>query len=158
TDTHEDRLRWWYSNDPVLQRHAVTMFDREERDLLAIVAGDPSHELHFESIDKLDGGDFEERLFQDLKIGALKHPLPKIRATAAKAILWDEPIAALDALLIAATDEELDVATSALDTLCWYPSQKCILTLVKLRAGCVEDERRSDFDHVIHELVDDFIR
>ncbi|VTS08103.1 ---NA--- : Uncharacterized protein OS=Nocardia seriolae N-2927 GN=NS07_contig00110-0026 PE=4 SV=1 [Gemmata obscuriglobus UQM 2246] len=65
----------------------------------------------------------------DMKIEALAASAPEVRATAAKILFWDEPVAAETALVTAAADPVERVAVEALLTLQYYPSRHVIRSL-----------------------------
>ena len=68
----------------------------------------------------------EEGHWQDLKIRSLSHVDPTVRGAAASALLWDEPLAAHDALLEATRDIDIDVAVEAVSTLMYYPTSDVV--------------------------------
>ncbi len=124
------RRGWWDSGDWLLQRLAVEEARTSEADLLLLIANDPYHVFHLESIRSLEFG-FEEPEFQKLSTRALFHPNPDVRIAAAKNALWCEPIEAEDGLVTALWDTSDCVADDAASTLVWYRSRKAFLGLVE---------------------------
>ncbi|MGK3965084.1 HEAT repeat domain-containing protein [Sorangium sp. So ce118] len=128
----------WAEGDALLRRHALLLMGRAEADIVEPVARNPAHPLHREAIEAM-AFDFSEPRFQAPKIAALAHPDPGVRKVAAAALVWDEPVAAEAPLLRAAADPVADVAIAALDTLHYYPSQRCLRAVTALCAH--PDER-----------------
>jgi hypothetical protein len=69
----------------VEKRHAVLAMDHGEHELLEPITRDPVHPLHREAILSMQFG-FEAPHSQALKIAALAHPDPLVRATAAEVL------------------------------------------------------------------------
>ena len=117
---------WWSSHDPVLRFAAASVLPRREfSDLVAPVLRDPNHPLLARVLASMDIG-FEESIWQDAKIRALRHRDASVRSAAATALLWDEPLAAHDALLDATQDIDIEVAIEAVSTLMYYPSSQVV--------------------------------
>ena len=117
---------WWGSSDPVLRFAAASVLPRREfADLVGKVLDDPHHPLLARVLASMDIG-FEESRWQDGKIRALTHVDANVRSAAATALLWDEPLAAHDALLDATRDIDIEVAVEAVSTLMYYPTTKVV--------------------------------
>lgn len=101
----EGMLRlWWRKGDGVLRRHALSCMDAAAcPDIVLQVAADPSHELHAAAIGMM-AFNFDLPGHLQLKIAALTHLDPKVRATAAGVLFWDEPVTAELPLIEAAGD------------------------------------------------------
>lgn len=140
TTTSAIRRAWWATSDPVLMRHALGLMEREDADIVVTVAADDAHPLQETALDALGIG-FGEPEFPPLLIRALDHPMPSIRAVAANALLWDEPIAAETGLLEAAHDHANHVAVEATNTLRYYATRRVLRALAELRDS--DDERVS---------------
>ena len=117
---------WWCSADPALRFAAASVLPhREFADLVGPVLADARHPLLARVLGSMDIG-FEEGHWQDLKIRSLSHVDPTVRGAAASALLWDEPLAAHDALLEATRDLDIDVAIEAVSTLMYYPTSDVV--------------------------------
>ncbi|AWM36517.1 hypothetical protein [Gemmata obscuriglobus] len=129
-DWSEDTLRgWWNSPDAVLHRHALrSMGAAACPDIVRAVARDPAHPLRATALDRMIFF-FDAPADVDMKIEALAASAPEVRATAAKILFWDEPVAAETALVTAAADPVERVAVEALLTLQYYPSRHVIRSL-----------------------------
>jgi HEAT repeat protein len=154
-ETSQERKKWWSSGDEILMRHAVRMAERSETNLIEETASDPNHPFYIDAIQKL-AHCFEEPRFQLLKIKALFHSSADVRATAAGAILWDQPVAAEDGLLMVAQDEDDSAGAEALDALAYYGSQKVLLALHNMSASgsC---HRRPECKTVVEYISRDFL-
>ena len=120
---------WWASEDPALRFAAASVLPhREFADLVGPVLGDPRHPMLARVLGSMDIG-FEEGSWQALKIQSLSHIDPAVRSAAASALLWDEPLAAHDALLEATRDIDVDVAIEAVSTLMYYPTSEVVMGL-----------------------------
>lgn len=128
---------------------------RAEADIVEPVARDPAHPLHGEAIAAMMF-DFSEPRFLEPRIAALGHLDPGVRKIAADALVYDEPLAAEAPLLRAAGDAVVEVAVAALQTLVYYPSQRCLIGVVALCnhpdetvraavAGCAAQLREGSF-------------
>jgi hypothetical protein len=148
-----DRSAWWSSGYPILMRHAIRMAEREEKELVLLVARDPEHPFYVDAIKKLEF--WEEPHFQELIISALHHKEAKVREVAAKALLWEQPVAAEGSLIKLASDPSDDVAGAALDTLCYCASKEILLALDDLRLNGrepIRDWYESTFQWVLKEF------
>ena len=117
---------WWSSTDPALRFAAASVLPhREFADLVGPVLADPRHPMLARVLGSMDIG-FEEAHWQDMKIRSLSHADPAVRGAAATALLWDEPLAAHDALLEATRDIDIDVAIEAVSTLMYYPTSEVV--------------------------------
>ena len=130
--TAERRRGWWERGDATTMKHALRLMLRSEADIVVAVAGDDRHPLQADALAALAFG-FDEPQFQPVTIRALAHPDPVVRRAAADVLLWDEPVAAQEPLLRAASDPCGDVAAGALDTLQYYPSRRVLRALSELR-------------------------
>ncbi|WP_437579639.1 HEAT repeat domain-containing protein [Sorangium sp. So ce887] len=146
----------WAGGDALLRRHAMLLMGRAEADIVEPVARDPAHPLHKEAIEAL-AFDFSEPRFQALKIAALEHPDADVRKVAADALLWDEPVAAEAPLLRAAADPAVDVAIAALDTLHYYPTQRCLRAVAAL-CGHPDERVRAAAGRCAFEIREDRFR
>jgi HEAT repeat protein len=143
--------------DPILQRHAVLGMDHSHADIVEAIARDPGHPLYEEAIQTMTWG-FEEPRFEALKIAALSHPTPSVRATAADVLFWDEPVAAEEPLLRVLDDPDDSVASEAANTLQYYPTRRVLARLAEVsaregtpgeQAQCSLDELRFRFQGVV---------
>jgi HEAT repeat protein len=140
TTTSAMRRAWWASADPLLMRHALGLMEREDADIVVPVAIDDAHPLQATALDALGIG-FGEPEFPPVLIRALGHPTPNVRAVAANALLWDEPVAAESGLLDAAHDHSPEVAVAAINTLRYYATRRVLRALAELRGH--DDEQVS---------------
>ncbi|WP_067823701.1 HEAT repeat domain-containing protein [Nocardia inohanensis] len=132
TTTGAIRRTWWAGGDPIVQRHALGLMTRTEADIVTPVAADDAHPFQVIALGAMVF-DFGEASFMPILIRALRHQDPKIRWTAARNLLWSEPVAAEDGLLAAAHDADREVAAAALDTLRYYPTRRVLRTMAELR-------------------------
>ncbi len=117
---------WFSSTDPALRFAAASVLPhREFADLVRPVLANPRHPMLARVLGSMDIG-FEEGHWQGLKIRSLGHADPAVRGAAASALLWDEPLAAHDALLAATRDIDIDVAIEAVSTLMYYPTSEVV--------------------------------
>jgi len=119
----DDALRWWASGDDLLRRRALLLMGVEDASIVEPIASSPLHRLYREAIATMAFG-FEAPRFQTLKIAALDHPDPAVRVAAADVLLWDEPLAAEEALLRHADDPDPAVACAVIRTLEYYPTRR----------------------------------
>jgi len=155
--TGERRRSWWESGDPVKMEHALRLMERSEEDVIVAVAGDDRHPLQRVALAAMDFG-FDEAKHQPVKIRALAHPDADVREDAASVLVWDEPVAAEEPLVSAASDPVSDVAASAVSTLQYYHSRRVLRVLADLaetadeqvRAEAVKsfDENRWRFEYL----------
>ncbi len=151
--TEEERARWWASTDPVIVRHALLMSEPIEASYVTRIAADPTHSLYHEAIRTIEF--WEPPEFQKLIIQALDHDNPRVRETAAKCLLWEQPVAAENRLLALASDADEYVSTAALDTLNYCSSREIILELDRLRHNgplSRQDWYQNSFDYVQEEF------
>jgi HEAT repeat protein len=121
--------RWWHEGDLLLRRHALLcMGGIDAPDIVLQVASDPCHDLHADAIGRMTFF-FELPQHEAIKIAALSHTDPKVRAAAASVLLWDEPVAAELPLIQATGDPVPEGAAEAANTLAYYPSLKTIRCL-----------------------------
>jgi HEAT repeat protein len=130
--TAERRRGWWERGDATTMKHALRLMVRSEADVVVAVAGDDRHRLQADALAALAFG-FDEPQFQPVTIRALAHPDPVVRRAATDVLLWDEPVAAQEPLLRAASDPCGEVAAGAVDTLQYYPSRRVLRALSELR-------------------------
>jgi HEAT repeat protein len=157
-DVPEDKLRhWWREGDTILRRHALLCMDRADcPDIILQLAADRGHELHAEALGQMDFF-FDLPEHQGLKIAALAHPDPRVRATAAYVLLWDEPVVAEGPLIEATRDPVPEVAREAANTLEYYPSLKsvrCLHALLDHADEKVRAEARESYGAIRNELLD----
>ncbi len=153
----ERRRRWWGSGDPVKMELALRLMGRSEADVIVAVAGDDRHPLQRDALIRMAFG-FDEAEHQPVVIRALAHPDADVRDAAAWGLMWDEPVAAEDPLVSAASDPSSVVAASAVSTLQYYPSRRVLRVLASLaetadepvRAEAVKsfEENRSRFEYL----------
>ena len=148
--------RWWAEGDDWLRARALLEAGSAEADLVVPVAADPDHPLHRYAIRSM-AFEFDAPAHQSLKVRALSHPDPGVRIAAADALVWDEPLIALEPLLQAAADPVPEVAIAALETLVYYPSRRCLLALAALRSR-VEGPVLARLDETLDQLVGDLMR
>lgn len=127
-----EALRWWATGDELLRGQALFAMEVEDAAIVVPVAEDPGHPLHRHAIEAMEWG-FEAPRFQAVKIAALDHPDPKVREAAAEVLLWDEPVAAEEALLRCAGEADPHVACAALNTLRYDPTRRTVARLETLR-------------------------
>lgn len=154
-DTEEERRSWWSSGDTILMRHAVIMAERTETDLIEMIANNPEHEFYIDAIDKLSVR-FTEPKFQRLKIKALSNPDKEIQYIAARALYWDQPVAAEEALISAAGDDDNEVAQEATKTLTFYCSRRVVTALANL-AGNGPETRRAQAEEALAKISQDVL-
>jgi HEAT repeat protein len=155
--TGERRRRWWESGDLVKMEHALRLMEPSEADIILAVAADDRHPLQRVALIVMAFG-FDEAEHQAVQIRALTHPEAEVRDGAAFALMWDEPVAAEEPLVSAASDPSGEVAVSAVSTLQYYRSRRVLRVLADLteaddervRAAAVEsfDENRSCFEYL----------
>jgi hypothetical protein len=123
---------WWTGHDPVLRFAAASVLPhREFSDLVRPVLDQPGHPMLARVLASMDIG-FEEGHWQEAKVRALTNASATVRAAAATSLLWDEPLCAHDALVVAANDLDVDVAVEAVSTLMYYPTTTVVATLSAL--------------------------
>jgi HEAT repeat protein len=133
-DVDRDAVRRWFgSGDPILRTGAVRLFRRSEADLVREVLRDPTDPALVAALQAVGFG-FEEPYWQNDKISFLRHCDASVRASAASTLVWDEPIAAEDALLEATYDESPLVILEAVRTLMYYPTMSVLRRLHELNA------------------------
>jgi HEAT repeat protein len=143
TDPLPHKLRsWWEHGDPILRRHALlNMNGLVCPEIVQQVAADASDELQVEALSCMDYC-FERPDQEAIKIAALSHANPKVRAAAAGALLFDEPVAAERPLITAAADPDPEVSVQALSTLKYYPSRRTIRCVHRLLDHSLESIRK----------------
>ncbi|AUX46436.1 hypothetical protein SOCE26_079420 [Sorangium cellulosum] len=146
----------WAEGDVVLRRHVLLSMGRAEADLVEPVARDPAHPLHKEAIETMIL-DFSEPRFLGPRIAALAHRDPAVRRVAADALVYDEPLAAEAPLLRAAGDPVVEVAVTALKTLVYYPSRRCLGAVAAL-CDYADDDVRAAAVHCVAALRDGSFR
>jgi HEAT repeat protein len=126
----EGRIRgWWQASDAVLREHALLSMDAHDcPDLVEAVASDPNHPMQADALGQMDFG-FASRRQQEIKIRALSHPNPEVRAAGARGLLWDEPIRGEEPLIRATDDPVPEVAAEAINTLQYYPTRRVVTCL-----------------------------
>jgi hypothetical protein len=129
----QTRRRWFASEDPVQIELALACSDRRDAANIVAILDSPNHPLRIAATAALAFG-FEEPEWQQRKIALLSDTNAAVRAAAASALLWDEPISGEPELLRAAHDPDDDVACDALDTLRYYQSTEVFDTLLRVRA------------------------
>lgn len=152
--TGERRRSWWESGDPAKMQHALRLMERSEADVIVTVAGDDRHPLQRVALVGMAFG-FDEATHQPVKIRALAHPDPDVRDDAAWVLTWDEPVAAEEPLVSAASDPSSEVAAAAVLTLQYYPSRRVLRILAEtadepVRAEAVKsfEENRSRIEYL----------
>ncbi|MEH3052537.1 MAG: HEAT repeat domain-containing protein [Patulibacter minatonensis] len=140
--TPAQRAAWWASGDDVLMAHAISLMERGEGELVAEVAGDDDHPLQADALRALSR-DFDEPRFHALLIEALGHPDDDVRLQAARTLLWDEPVGAEDALILAAGDRDEAIAMAAIHALGYYSSRRTLRALTELSTGADDRGVRS---------------
>ncbi len=153
-DTEMIRRAWWHSGDPILMRHAIRRADRTERDLLELVAGDPEHPFYIDGIRQIEC-EFSEVRFQQFKINALSHSDEDVREAAARALLWDEPIAAMEPLIYVATNDTDDIADEAMHALAYLCSKRVLLWLEEMTLSS-SGPRQELYRHYLDAMIEDF--
>lgn len=123
-----------FSDDPVLQRHALASMDSADAEVMAKIASDDAHPLLAEAISSLCWG-FQAPRFQAMKARALGHARSDVRRAACDSLLWDEPVIAEEGLLRATGDAEEGVAIAAVNTLRYYSTRSTLRALAELRSS-----------------------
>ncbi len=143
TSVAASHSRWWREGDTVLRRHALLCMDcRLCPDIVLPVASDPDHPLHAEAVG-LMAFCFDLPEYERVKIAALSHPDPKVRAAAADVLFFDEPVVAEGPLIEATRDDAPEVAAEAANTLEYYPSLRTVRCLHGL-LGHANDKVRAE--------------
>jgi HEAT repeat protein len=149
--------RWWHEGDAVLRKHALLCMDGDScPDIVAAVAADETHPLQEDALARMIW-DFDLPGYEAVKIAALSHPRPEIRAAAADVLFWDEPVAAEGKLLEATRDPYPKVAEEAAHTLCYYPSVRGILCLHGMfdhLDRAVRERARESFQSLREQVLD----
>ena len=156
-DVPERMLRhWWQEGDAVLRRHALLSMDAFDcPDIVLAVASNPCHPLQAEALGQMTF-DCDLPEYEQIKIAALSHPRPEVRATAAAILFWDEPVQAEGPLIEAARDPAPDVAADVCKTLEYYPSLRtasCLYGLLDHPSEQVREEARVSFGNIRHEFL-----
>ena len=120
--------------------HALRFMARSEADIVTAVAGDDYNPMQVLALNALASG-FDEPQYQPIKVRALDHPAAGVREAAADTLLWDEPVAAEEALIQAASDPSSGVAASAVDALQYYASRRVLRVLAQMRDAADEHVR-----------------
>ena len=144
---------WWHGNDDFLKRHALMSFYIDDHEIVEPIAANPDHPYHREAIACLTFG-FEHPRFHQYAIKALAHPDPAVREEAAHALLFDEPVAAEDALLQTSYDDHNDVLEEVLYTLGYYPTRRVLARLVAIRETHAYEEIRQKADSAVLNILD----
>lgn len=152
--TGERRRSWWEGGDSVEMEHALRLMERSEADVIVAVAGDDRHPLQRVALLEM-AFDFDEVKHQAVKIRALAHPGADVRDAAASVLMWDEPVAAEEPLVSAASDPSRDVAASAVSTLQYYPSRRVLRVLADL-AKTADEQVRAEAVKSFDENVNRF--
>jgi CBS domain-containing protein len=145
---------WWASDDAVLQHHAIYHFAAEQFDLIQQILAEPEHPFTRKAVSTMAFG-FHMPEHQQAKLAALRHPDPEVRKTAARVLIWDEPIAGEAALLEATHDEDPTVIAEALATLTYYQSQRVLKRAAALRDHpdeLISAQARTTFDDLRAEF------
>lgn len=129
-----DIERWWKTGDLITRRHALRCMGLCGREIIVQVASDPVQPLQVDALLRMEFF-FDEPKYQAIKIAALRHRSPMIRRTAAKVLLWDEPILAEMSLWELTFDNDSDSVIAACETLKYYPTQRVIRRLADLRTN-----------------------
>jgi HEAT repeat protein len=154
TSSEQTRRLWWSSGDAPLMKHALRLMERSEADVVTSVAGDNSHPWQGLALSTMAFG-FDEPEFQPLRIDALTHRDPQVRASAANVLVWDEPVAAEAPLLQSMRDESTAVAIEAVRTLEYYPSRQ-VLREISEMTGAATDELRMAVSTSLDSLRESF--
>jgi len=143
---------WWREGDELLRRHALLSMDGARcPEVVVEVAADARHPWQAEALGLMCCW-FDRPEDEAVKIAGLSHADPRVRSAAATALLWDEPVAAEEALLAATADPSPEVATEAINTLRYYPTRRVIRRLLQLSRAGVEPARES-LEEVRAELL-----
>lgn len=134
TTTPALRREWFASGDEPLMAHALAMFERTEGDLLIPVADDDAHPLKADALLSMEVG-FGEAAYMPILIDALHHPDGRVRWAAARTLVWQEPVAAHDALIRVLDDPDEDVVDAALHVLEWSHSRRVLAALQDFDPG-----------------------
>jgi HEAT repeat protein len=153
----DDTLRgWWNGGDAILRRHALLSMDAAAcPDIVRAVAADPAHPLRIAALGRMTFF-FDSAADLRLKIAALSDPTPAVREAAAAILFWDEPVAAEEQLIAAASDAVEEVAAEAIATLQYYPTTRvirCLHGLLGHPAERVRNVARGSLDDIRHECL-----
>jgi hypothetical protein len=152
----EKVLRWWQKGDPVLQRHALRCMDGLRcPDVVRSVAREPTHSLQAIALGQMDFW-FDRPQDQQILIAALSHADPAVREAAAYTLLWEEPVAAEEALILATRDPVVTVVAEAVNTLEYYPTQRSLRCLHGLLAdpnARIRAKAQESFDALCHSML-----
>ena len=156
-DVPERTLRsWWAKGDDVLRDHALRCMGGSRcPDIVVALAADPTNEWHAAGLDRMDFG-FDTPECQRLKIAALSHPGPDVRATGAWVLLWDEPVVAEGPLNEASQDTEGRVIAAAADALKYYPTVRTARRLHAL-LGHADERVQAEAGESFAELRNEFL-
>jgi hypothetical protein len=144
------RQRWFANGDPIQVELALACSDRRDGANISAVLQTPGHSLRIAATASLAFG-FEEPEWQQRKVALLRDGDPAVRAAAALALLWDEPVVAEAALIEATNDPDDDVACDAIDTLRYYRSATVLKALLRVRSESASLRR---FDMASKSLAD----
>jgi hypothetical protein len=139
--------RWWASGDALLRENALRRMGVVCRDVVLEVASDTGHDLHATAVGRLCEY-FDGPAQQGLKVCALRHPDPAVRATAAEGIARDHPVEAEGPLLGLTDDSDPKVAAAACWSLLEYPTQLALRCL----SARVDDENEKRCDAALPAL------
>lgn len=120
--------RWWREGDRTLREHALRSMDHTQADLVLAVAANPRDPLYGAAIRTMSFG-FEAPAHQQLKIAALSHVDAEVRFDAARTLLWDEPCAAEEPLIVRLDDLDGQVAIAAAEALAYYRTRRSLREL-----------------------------
>lgn len=148
----EERIRgWWQAGDAVLREHALLSMDAHDcPDIVEAVASDPNHPMQADALGQMDFG-FGSHRHQEIKIRALAHPDPEVRAAGARGLLWDEPIRGEGPLIRATNDPVPEVAIEAIVTLNYYHTRRalhCLEQHINHPDARVREEARTSYDEI----------
>jgi HEAT repeat protein len=159
-DCTDAQLRqWWREGDLVLQRHALGEMTLPQRDLVESVLERPEHPFYLDAVETLVHG-FEGPWGAERLIAALAGARADVRAAAADALLWMEPVAALAGLVAATRDEASEVAERALDTLCYFQTRAAIAAAhaqLEHADADVQASARNCFERLRDDMLDELV-
>ncbi len=134
------RRGWWDTGDDLVRARVLFHSELGDADLIDPILEDPDHHLYWAALEGIEIG-FDTRRYQRYKIDALRSNDAKIREQAAEILLWDEPVAAEQALLDAINDAESGVAREAVRTLRYYQSRSVLRRLAEVAESGPPDIR-----------------
>lgn len=122
---------WWASDDPLLKGFALEFLD--DPAIIEDAAATGTYPLNLLALENMRFGyDLPHQI--DIKLTAMQHDNPDIRAEAVFTLLLDEPVRAEGPLLEATHDASVRVVEAAIANLAYYPTQRVYLRLCQMES------------------------